>query len=123
MHSTVQCYYRNNNNDKGPIMTNNTNQITAPINVDHLVETVAEPDIILHNAPCLQDQLMFKNVKQGAPTLYSHVCDSRVSDSQVNDSQVTDSHDSHEAFHTYNDERLKHVELYKNYRGDYGYLK
>uniref|UniRef100_A0A915I7I4 Uncharacterized protein n=1 Tax=Romanomermis culicivorax TaxID=13658 RepID=A0A915I7I4_ROMCU len=26
-------------------------------------------------------------------------------------------------FHTYNDVGLKHVELYKNYTEDYGYLK
>uniref|UniRef100_A0A915L5P1 Uncharacterized protein n=1 Tax=Romanomermis culicivorax TaxID=13658 RepID=A0A915L5P1_ROMCU len=26
-------------------------------------------------------------------------------------------------FHTYNDERFKHVELYQNYTGDYGCLK
>uniref|UniRef100_A0A915HRV3 Uncharacterized protein n=1 Tax=Romanomermis culicivorax TaxID=13658 RepID=A0A915HRV3_ROMCU len=26
-------------------------------------------------------------------------------------------------FHTYNDERLEHAELYKSYTEDYGYLK
>uniref|UniRef100_A0A915HL27 Uncharacterized protein n=1 Tax=Romanomermis culicivorax TaxID=13658 RepID=A0A915HL27_ROMCU len=26
-------------------------------------------------------------------------------------------------FYTYNDERLKHAKIYKNYTGDYGYLK
>uniref|UniRef100_A0A915L8R7 Uncharacterized protein n=1 Tax=Romanomermis culicivorax TaxID=13658 RepID=A0A915L8R7_ROMCU len=29
----------------------------------------------------------------------------------------------YEEFHTYNDERLEHAELYKNYTEDYGYLK
>uniref|UniRef100_A0A915KGB4 Uncharacterized protein n=1 Tax=Romanomermis culicivorax TaxID=13658 RepID=A0A915KGB4_ROMCU len=28
-----------------------------------------------------------------------------------------------EDFHTYNDERLRHAELHKNYMEDYGYLK
>uniref|UniRef100_A0A915KL60 PIR Superfamily Protein n=1 Tax=Romanomermis culicivorax TaxID=13658 RepID=A0A915KL60_ROMCU len=26
-------------------------------------------------------------------------------------------------FHTYNDERLRHAEMFKNYTGDYSYLK
>uniref|UniRef100_A0A915I744 Uncharacterized protein n=1 Tax=Romanomermis culicivorax TaxID=13658 RepID=A0A915I744_ROMCU len=48
--------------------------------------------------------------------------------SHVNDSQASDSHHSfvyifYEDFHTYNDERLKHVELSKNYTGDYSDLK
>uniref|UniRef100_A0A915KG04 Uncharacterized protein n=1 Tax=Romanomermis culicivorax TaxID=13658 RepID=A0A915KG04_ROMCU len=29
----------------------------------------------------------------------------------------------YEDFHSYNNERFEYVELYKNYTGDYGYLK
>uniref|UniRef100_A0A915LD37 Uncharacterized protein n=1 Tax=Romanomermis culicivorax TaxID=13658 RepID=A0A915LD37_ROMCU len=41
------------------------------------------------------------------------------------DFQLSDSHvsDSRLNFHTFNDERLKHVEMFKNYTADYGYLK
>uniref|UniRef100_A0A915J351 Uncharacterized protein n=1 Tax=Romanomermis culicivorax TaxID=13658 RepID=A0A915J351_ROMCU len=60
--------------------------------------------------------------------IYSQVSDAQASDSQLSDSQLSDSHHSfvwifNEDFHPYNDERLKHAELYKYYTEYYGYLK
>uniref|UniRef100_A0A915KBA1 Uncharacterized protein n=1 Tax=Romanomermis culicivorax TaxID=13658 RepID=A0A915KBA1_ROMCU len=94
--------------------TRNKNTEDGAVAVFSLCDACYDKDVAKRGT-ATDDQLSMKEIV----LLISHLL-------KMDETQTGDVHcmcDQCLDFPTYNDERLKHVELYKNYTGDYGYLK